>query len=108
MILFVWKIRNHTLSLDTKHIFLYLPTNQLSILILENNFFCNIEKGNPMTITTKFKDGVFMPLENVKEVKEGDIVDIEIKSGKKFSWRGALKSINATSVDLQHNIKEIW
>jgi len=61
-----------------------------------------------MAIKTKFKDGVFMPLENVKEVKEGDIVDIEIKSRKKFSWRGALKSINATSVDLQHNIKEIW
>ncbi len=29
-----------------------------------------------------------MPLENVKEVKVGDIVDIEIKTGKKFSWKG--------------------
>ena len=61
-----------------------------------------------MTIKTKFIDGAFMPLEKVEEVKEGDVVDIEIKSIKKFSWRGALKSMKVTSVDLQRNIKEIW
>ncbi|MEK6764706.1 MAG: hypothetical protein AABY49_00555 [Planctomycetota bacterium] len=61
-----------------------------------------------MTIKTKFKDGAFMPLEEVKEVKEGDVVEIEIKSKRKFSWRGALKIKNETSVGLQHKIKEIW
>ncbi len=37
-----------------------------------------------MTIRTKFKDGTFVPLEKVKEVKEGEIVEIEIKPKKKL------------------------
>jgi predicted DNA-binding antitoxin AbrB/MazE fold protein len=61
-----------------------------------------------MNIKTKFKDGTFMPLEKVKEVKEGEVVEIEIKSKKKFSWRGALKYRKESSVELQHKIKEIW
>ena len=61
-----------------------------------------------MTIRTKFKDGTFVPLEKVKEVKEGEIVEIEIKSKKKFSWKGALKFKKESSVELQHKIKEIW
>jgi predicted DNA-binding antitoxin AbrB/MazE fold protein len=61
-----------------------------------------------MTIRTKFKDGTFVPLEKVKEVKEGEIVEIEIKPKKKFSWKGALKFKKESSVELQHKIKEIW
>ncbi|ODS30965.1 MAG: hypothetical protein SCARUB_03927 [Candidatus Scalindua rubra] len=39
-----------------------------------------------MTIRTKFKDGTFIPLENVKEGKEGELVEIEIKpvEGSRF------------------------
>lgn len=61
-----------------------------------------------MTIKTKFKNGAFMPLEKIKEVKEGEIVEIEIKPKRKFSWRGALKNVKESSVELQHKIKEIW
>ncbi|MCP5005229.1 MAG: hypothetical protein GY941_15035 [Planctomycetes bacterium] len=86
----MWEIKHHILSLDTihysldiKHIFLYLSNKSTKYFI-----FCNYFEKNLTTIKTKFKDGVFMPLENVKEVKVGDIVDIEIKTGKKFSWKG--------------------
>lgn len=61
-----------------------------------------------MTIKTRFRDGAFMPMEKVEEIKEGEVVEIEIKSGKKYSWRGALKNRKETSVELQHKIKEIW
>ncbi len=57
-----------------------------------------------MTIRTKFKDGTFVPLEKVKEVKEGEIVEIEIKPRKKFSWKGALKYRKESSVELQHKL----
>lgn len=61
-----------------------------------------------MTIRTKFKDGTFVPLENVTEVKEGEVVEIEIKLKREFKWKGALKFRNESSVELQHKIKEIW
>ena len=61
-----------------------------------------------MTIKTKFKDGTFIPLEKVNEIKEGEVIDIEIKPRKNFSWRGVLKNKKESSVDLQHKIKEIW
>jgi hypothetical protein len=47
-------------------------------------------------------------LEKVKGVKEGAVVEIEIKQGKRFSWRGALKSRKESSVGLQHKLKEMW
>ncbi len=61
-----------------------------------------------MTIRTQIKDGKFMPLEKVKELKEGDVVAIEIKPNKKFLWIGALESRKESSVELQHKTKEIW
>lgn len=61
-----------------------------------------------MTIKTKFKDGAFIPLEKVKEVRDGEVVEIEIKPKKKFAWRGALKFRKESSVELQHKIKEAW
>ncbi len=61
-----------------------------------------------MTIRTQFKDGNFAPSEKVNELKAGDVVEIEIKPKKKFSWIGALKFRKESSVELQHKIKEIW
>lgn len=61
-----------------------------------------------MTIRTKFKNGAFMPMEKIKELKDGEVVEIEIKLKKKFSWRGALKFRKESSVELQHKIKEAW
>ena len=60
-----------------------------------------------MYIKAKFKDGCFVPLEKV-QLKNGDIVELDLAPQKKFSWKGALKNIKSTSVELQHKIKELW
>ena len=61
-----------------------------------------------MNIKTKYTGGVFVPLGKVDAVKEGEIVEIEIKPKKKILWRGALKGRKETSVELQHRIREMW
>ncbi len=53
-----------------------------------------------------YKNGVLKPLEKI-DIPEGEIVEIEIKRGS-IKWRGALKDLKISSVDLQHKIKEIW
>ena len=58
-----------------------------------------------MSIKARFEKGHFVPLDNVK-FSEGEIVEIVPK--KEFSWKGALKNIKSTSVELQHKIKEMW
>ncbi len=60
-------------------------------------------------IKVRFENGRFIPLDSVN-FKEGEIVEIEIfiPKEKGFSWRGALKNIKSTSVELQHNIKNYW
>ena len=60
-----------------------------------------------MYIKAKFEDGHFVPLEKVK-LKEGDVVELKLVPKKEFSWKGALKNIKLTSVELQHKIKELW
>lgn len=60
-----------------------------------------------MQIKAKFEDGHFVPLEKVK-FKEGDVVELKLATKKEFSWKGALKNIKLTSVELQHKIKELW
>lgn len=60
-----------------------------------------------MQIKAKFKNGHFVPLDKIK-LNEGEIVELELTPEKQFLWRGALKKINATSVELQHKIKESW
>ena len=60
-----------------------------------------------MHIKAKFQDGYLVPLEKVK-LNEGEIVELDLVSHKKFSWKGALKGIKSTSVELQHKIKEKW
>ncbi|MGR3317918.1 MAG: antitoxin AF2212-like protein [Candidatus Anammoxibacter sp.] len=61
-----------------------------------------------MHIKTKYKDGSFIPLESVKNIKEGEEIEIEISPKKEFSWKGALKFRKESSVELQHKIKNIW
>jgi predicted DNA-binding antitoxin AbrB/MazE fold protein len=60
-----------------------------------------------MHIKAKFKNGQFVPLEKVK-LNEGEVVELDLIPEKKFLWKGALKGINSTSVELQHNIKGQW
>ena len=60
-----------------------------------------------MHIKAKFQDGHLVPLGKVK-LNNGEIVELDLVPQKKFSWKGALKNIKSTSVDLQHKIKEKW
>ncbi|MBI5787738.1 MAG: hypothetical protein HZA78_02635 [Candidatus Schekmanbacteria bacterium] len=59
----------------------------------------------------KVKKGVLKPIggaSTIEVFKEDEEVEIEIKSPKKFSWRGALADMKISSVDLQHKIKDRW
>lgn len=60
-------------------------------------------------IKAKFEKGKFIPLERVN-LREGDIINIEItiEKDEEFSWKGALKNIKSSSVELQHRIKDEW
>ncbi len=60
-----------------------------------------------MQIKAEFKNGHFVPLRKIK-LSEGEIVELDIVPKKQFSWRGALKNIKATSVELQHKVKDLW
>ena len=60
-----------------------------------------------MPILAEYKEGKFIPLEKIK-LSNGDIVELNLLPKKQFSWKGALKSIKITSVELQHKIKEMW
>ncbi len=59
-----------------------------------------------MPILAEYKEGKFVPLEKIK-LKEGEIVELNLVQ-KHFSWKGALRDIKATSVELQHKIREMW
>ncbi len=60
-----------------------------------------------MEIKAKFQKGHFVPLDQVR-LKEGEIVELSLMPKKQFLWKGALKNIKATSVELQHKIKDMW
>lgn len=60
-----------------------------------------------MPILAEYKEGKFIPLEKVS-LSNGEIVELNLVTKKRFLWRGALKSIKSTSVELQHKIKNIW
>ena len=60
-----------------------------------------------MEIRAKFENGHFVPLKKVK-LNNGEIVELNLVPKKKLSWKGALKDIKTTSVELQHKIKESW
>ena len=60
-----------------------------------------------MPILAEYKEGKFVPLNKVK-LNEGEIIELELMPKKQFSWRGALKGIKSTSVELQHKTRDIW
>jgi hypothetical protein len=59
-----------------------------------------------MSLKAWFEDDRFVPLEDVEGVEEGEVVEIETSTD--FSWRGGLKHRDVDSVELQHEIKEMW
>ena len=65
-----------------------------------------------MAIKVKLRNGVFEPLESIEKVKKeykDKKIQIEIMPKKnKLSWRGALKNLKISSVELQHKIKDLW
>lgn len=60
-----------------------------------------------MHIKARFENGHFVPLDKVK-LNNGELVELDLVQKKRFLWRGALKNIKSTSVELQHKIKEQW
>mgnify|MGYP001574943716 CR=1 FL=1 len=75
-----------------------------------------------MAIKVKLKNGVFEPLEKVMDLerkyKDKEIqIEIlpqidefkkEIIKKDKLFWRGALKNLKISSVELQHKINNLW
>ncbi|GEM_PF-2147673 len=60
-----------------------------------------------MKIKAKYDDGKFIPLDDV-DLEKGEIVELNISEKDDFSWKGALKDLNKSSVELQHEIKRDW
>ena len=60
-----------------------------------------------MPILAEYKEGKLVPLEKIK-LNNGEIVELNLLPKKQFSWKGALRDIKSTSVELQHKIKEMW
>jgi len=74
-----------------------------------------------MAIKVKLKNGVFEPLESIdkiekkyqnKEIRIEILPEIEEMKEtlrrSKLAWRGSLKHLKITSVELQHKIKDLW
>jgi len=63
-----------------------------------------------MKVKARFKDGEFIPIEDVKEaeLEQDQIVEIDLSGSRSFSWKGALKDIDGDSVAVQHSISERW
>ncbi len=60
-----------------------------------------------MKIKAKYDDGKFIPLDDV-DLEKGEIVELNISEKDDFSWKGSLKDLNKSSVELQHEIKRDW
>jgi len=60
-----------------------------------------------MPILAEYKEGKFIPLEKVR-LNNGDLVELNLVTKKQFLWKGALKDLKSTSVELQHKIKDMW
>ena len=60
-----------------------------------------------MVVEVVFEKGILRPLEPLEGLKEGDRLDVEIIPGG-IHWKGALKDLKLTSVELQHEIKKHW
>ncbi len=60
-----------------------------------------------MAVKVRYQEGVLRPLKEIEKIQEGKVFTIEIKPDLK-NWKGVLKGLKISSVDLQHKIKEIW
>jgi len=60
-----------------------------------------------MKLKTIYKDAVLKPLERL-DLKEGEVVEVEIRKSKIDQIVGLLKDVDLSSLELQHEIKEIW
>ena len=54
-----------------------------------------------------YKNNVLKPLEKL-DLKEGEEVEIEIRGSKVDQLMGLLKDVDLSSLELQHELKEIW
>lgn len=54
-----------------------------------------------------YKNNVLKPLEKL-DLKEGEEVEIEIRGSKVDQLIGLLKDVDLSSLELQHELKEIW
>jgi len=60
-----------------------------------------------MRIKAIYKDDVLKPLKKL-DLKEGEEVEIEISKSRIDQIVDLLKDIDLSSLELQHEIKEIW
>jgi predicted DNA-binding antitoxin AbrB/MazE fold protein len=60
-----------------------------------------------MGIKAVYKNNVLKPLEKL-DLKEGEEVEIEIRGSKVDQLIGLLKDVDLSSLELQHELKEIW
>jgi predicted DNA-binding antitoxin AbrB/MazE fold protein len=60
-----------------------------------------------MGIKAVYKNNVLKPLEKL-DLKEGEEVEIEIRGSKVDQLMGLLKDVDLSSLELQHELKEIW
>ncbi|RZN39230.1 MAG: DUF104 domain-containing protein [Methanophagales archaeon ANME-1-THS] len=60
-----------------------------------------------MGIKAVYKNNVLKPLEKL-DLKEGEEVEIEIRASKVDQLIGLLKDVDLSSLELQHELKEIW
>ena len=64
-----------------------------------------------MVIKARYVDGKFIPLgdNDLGNIDSGEVVELDVTSKKdEIKWKGALKHIKKSSVELQHEIKNIW
>ena len=60
-----------------------------------------------MRMKAIYKDAVLKPLTKL-DLKKGEVVEVEIRKSKVDRIVGLLKDVDLSSLELQHEIKEIW
>ena len=60
-----------------------------------------------MAIKARYEKGHLIPIGKT-DLESGEIVELRIIKRKRTAWKGALKRLNISSVDLQHKTKKVW
>jgi len=60
-----------------------------------------------MVIEVVYEKGLLRPIVPLLDIAEGEKLDVEIVPGGSH-WRGALKDLKLTSVQLQNKGKDYW